>query len=77
MSWLLPQAGPLPRRPDQVAPEAKRRFNLLHARLRAHGVLLAPSLYEVGFVSSAHDAAVAAETAQALERSLAELRDVP
>ena len=76
MSWLLPQAGPLPRRPDQVAPEAKRRFNLLHGKLRAHGVLLAPSLFEVGFVSSAHDASVVAETAQALERALAELRDV-
>jgi len=76
MGWLLPQAGPLPRRPDQVAPEAKRRFNLLHGKLRAHGVLLAPSLFEVGFVSSAHDASVVAETAQALERSLAELRDV-
>jgi len=75
MGWLLPQDGPLPRRPDQVAPEAKRRFNRLHAKLRAHGVLLAPSLYEVGFVSSAHDAGVAAETAQALERALSELRD--
>jgi len=75
MCWLLPQDGPLPRRPGQVAPEAKRRFNRLHAKLRAHGVLLAPSLYEVGFVSSAHDAGVAAETAQALERALSELRD--
>jgi len=75
LCWLLPQAGPLPRRPEQVSPEAKRRFNRLHAKLRAHGVLLAPSLYEVGFVSSAHDAGVAAETAQALERALSELRD--
>jgi peptide chain release factor 1 len=45
-------------------------------KLRAHGVLLAPSLFEVGFVSSAHDASVVAETAQALDRALAELRDV-
>jgi len=75
MCWLLPQAGPLPRRPEQVVPEAKRRFNRLHARLRAHGVLLAPSLYEVGFVSTEHGADIAAETAQALAQALAELQD--
>jgi glutamate-1-semialdehyde 2,1-aminomutase len=76
MCWLLPQAGPPPRRPDQVEPEAKRRFNRLHAKLREHGVLLAPSLFEVGFVSTEHDESVAAETAQALERSLAELPEL-
>jgi glutamate-1-semialdehyde 2,1-aminomutase len=75
MGWLLPQDGPLPRRPDQVVPEAKGRFNRLHARLRAHGVLLAPSLFEVGFVTSAHDEAVADATAQALEAALSDLRD--
>jgi glutamate-1-semialdehyde 2,1-aminomutase len=73
--WLWPGAGAPPRRPDQAGALEKRRFDRLHARLRAHGVLLAPSLFEVGFVTTAHDAAVAAETATALAGALAELEN--
>jgi len=73
MFWLWPGGSEPARRPDQVGALEKRRFDRLHARLRAHGVLLAPSLFEVGFVTTAHGAKVAAETAAALERALADL----
>jgi glutamate-1-semialdehyde 2,1-aminomutase len=33
-----------------------RRFNRFFAAMLARGVYLAPSAYEAGFVSSAHDA---------------------
>ncbi len=71
--WLWPGDGAPPRRPDSIGAIEKLRFQRLHARLRAHRVLLAPSLYEVGFVSTAHDAAVAAETATALQGALDDL----
>jgi glutamate-1-semialdehyde 2,1-aminomutase len=77
MFWLWPSAAAPARRPDQVGALEKKRFNALHARLRAHGVLLAPSLFEVGFVTTAHDARVAAETAAALERALQDLAKDP
>jgi len=73
MFWLWPSKAAVARRPDEVGELEKRRFVRLHARLRAHGVLLAPSLFEVGFVTTAHDEEVAKETAAALERALADL----
>jgi len=73
MFWLWPGAGAPARRPDQVGALEKRRFQRLHERLRAHGVLLAPSLYEVGFVTTAHGDAVIRETATALARALEDL----
>jgi glutamate-1-semialdehyde 2,1-aminomutase len=73
MFWLWPGDGEAPRRPDRVSPDAVKRFNRLHAKLREHGVLLAPSLFEVAFVSTAHDATVADETATALAAALDEL----
>jgi glutamate-1-semialdehyde 2,1-aminomutase len=73
MFWLWPGEGEPARRPDQVGALEKARFNALHARLRAHGVLLAPSLFEVGFVTTAHGPKVAAEAAAALARALGDL----
>ncbi len=39
-----------------------------------HGVYLAPSAFEAGFVSTAHDAAVLAETAVAAQQCFAALQ---
>ncbi|MFN2308958.1 MAG: glutamate-1-semialdehyde 2,1-aminomutase [Gammaproteobacteria bacterium] len=49
------------------------RFRLFFHAMLNHGVYLAPSAYEAGFVSAAHDAAALAATFEAAERSLAAL----
>jgi glutamate-1-semialdehyde 2,1-aminomutase len=57
---------------------AKRSDTALFARFfhacLAEGVYLAPSQFEAAFVSTAHDAAVLAETGQALARAFAKVR---
>jgi glutamate-1-semialdehyde 2,1-aminomutase len=73
--WLWTGDGPPPRRAGAIDELATRRYRRLHERLRAHGVLLAPAADEVAFVSTAHDAAVAAETAAAFERAFDDLAD--
>jgi glutamate-1-semialdehyde 2,1-aminomutase len=52
--WILLQAGPPPRRVDSIRKEAAIRFAPLHAALLGRGIYLAPSAYEVGFLSAAH-----------------------
>ena len=50
------------------------RFNLFfHAMLEA-GVYLAPSAYEAGFLSAAHDASAIEQTTAAADRAFAQLK---
>jgi glutamate-1-semialdehyde 2,1-aminomutase len=51
----------------------KNRFNAFFHALLAHGVYLAPSAFEAGFVSAAHDDAVIAETVHAAGAAFAEI----
>jgi len=74
MFWLWTGDGPLPRRADAIDAAAKQRYQRLHAKLRARGVLLAPAADEVAFVSTAHGPDVARATATALAEALQELR---
>ena len=71
--WLVAQDGSAPRRPDQLSAEAVERYAALHRSLRTNGVLLAPSAWEVGFVSLAHDAETTERTVVALRAALEEL----
>ncbi len=69
--WLCLQAGAAPRRFDRIDPAGAPRFAALHRRALAGGVWLAPSYYEVAFVSLAHDEAALDLAADRLRAALA------
>ncbi len=71
--WLAMQPGETPRRFDRVAPEAAPRYAALHRAMLERGVYLAPSAYEVGFLSTAHTGDDIARTLTALGEALAEV----
>ncbi len=70
--WLAMQPGEPPRRFDAVACEGAPRYAALHRALLERGVYLAPSAFEVGFLSLAHTEADVDATVGALETALAE-----
>ncbi|MCB9915201.1 MAG: glutamate-1-semialdehyde 2,1-aminomutase [Planctomycetes bacterium] len=55
--WLSLQAGPAPRRADAIAATAAERYRGLFHGLLQRGLSIAPSAYEVGFLSLAHEPA--------------------
>ncbi len=68
--WLSLQAGAAPRTAEALDPGAARRYAaLFHALLEA-GIALAPSAFEVGFLSAAHTEADLARLAAALPAAL-------
>jgi len=71
--WLVLQSGEPPRRFDAIAREGVARYAALHRALRTRGVYLAPSAYEVGFLSTAHTEEHLDRTAAALEGALREV----
>ena len=71
--WLVLQDGPAPRRIEDIRPEAATIYRRLHAALLEEGVSLAPSAYEVMFVSTAHDEAAVDEAIGAFERAVAKV----
>ena len=52
--WMNLQAGEPPRRADQIDAGAAGLYKTIFHGLLARGVALAPSAYEVGFLSLAH-----------------------
>lgn len=72
--WLALQDGQPPVAAECIAPEAADRYATLHAALLERGVYLAPSAYEVMFVSTAHDEAVIDQTVEAFAEAVAEIR---
>ncbi len=70
--WLCMQGGPAPRRPHQFNPGAADRYQPLFYSLLENGIYLAPSAFEVGFLSLAHHEGHLDELATALERALEE-----
>ncbi|MEP0773100.1 MAG: glutamate-1-semialdehyde 2,1-aminomutase [Acidobacteriota bacterium] len=70
--WLSLQEGPAPRRLDAIRRDGVDRYAVLHRALRARGVYLAPSAYEVGFLSTAHTEEHLERTAAALGPALEE-----
>jgi glutamate-1-semialdehyde 2,1-aminomutase len=67
--WLVCADGPA-----SLSPTAVSRFSALHRAMRAEGVFLPPSAYEVAFLSSAHDDNVVAEVCAAFGRAVRRLR---
>lgn len=65
--WLYLAEGELPRRPDRISPQARERYVALHGRVLDRGIYLAPSAFEVGFLSTAHTHAHIERLAETLE----------
>ena len=76
--WLSMQEGEVPRSAEAIDPGAAERYAAVFGGLLERGVYLAPSAYEVGFLSLAHDERHVAHLADALGPALddaARLRD--
>jgi len=71
--WLSLQEGPAPSTAECIAPEAAARYAKLHAGLLDRGVYLAPSAYEVMFVSTAHDETIIGQTIEAFAGAVGEI----
>jgi glutamate-1-semialdehyde 2,1-aminomutase len=71
IAWACLQPGPAPRREDAIAAESAARYATLFRHALAHGVWLAPSAYEVSFVSLAHDEAALARALAVIDGAVA------
>ena len=71
--WFAMQAGEPPRRFDRVSAGAARTYAAFHRALLDRGVYLAPSAFEVGFLSLAHSEADIDRTGEAVSGALAEV----
>jgi glutamate-1-semialdehyde 2,1-aminomutase len=71
--WLSLQDGEPPRRYEDISESAPAIFAKLHQGLLNRGVYLAPSAYEVTFVSTAHDDAVIDRTIAAFDEVIGEM----
>jgi glutamate-1-semialdehyde 2,1-aminomutase len=70
--WLPMQAGDPPRSAECIAPGAAEVYRKVFHGLLARGIAMAPSAYEVGFLSTAHTDAHLARLADALAGALAD-----
>ena len=69
--WISLQDGPPPRAAQQIADTAAVRYRPLFHALLDHGIALAPSAYEAGFLSLAHTPAHLARLCDALRDAFA------
>ena len=69
--WMSLQPGEAPRTAECIAPAAAERYGKLFHALREEGLNIAPSAYEVGFLSTAHDETHVDALADAVARRLA------
>jgi len=75
--WLVLQSGPAPRAWHQVDPAGAERYAPLFGELLRRGVWLAPSAFEVAFLSLAHTEALVDRVAAACEEALSAPHGVP
>ncbi|HEY3286748.1 MAG TPA: glutamate-1-semialdehyde 2,1-aminomutase [Gemmatimonadaceae bacterium] len=68
--WLYLDEGPLPRSAEAVSSTAGVRYGPVFHALLDRGIALAPSAYEVGFLSLAHDRGHLRQLAEALSEAL-------
>jgi glutamate-1-semialdehyde 2,1-aminomutase len=52
--WFHLANGEVPRSADRIRPASAERYNRIHPKLLDRGIYLAPSAYEVAFLSAAH-----------------------
>jgi len=67
--WLSLQEGAPPRSAGALDPAAAERYRPLFHGLLGRGVMLAPSAFEVGFLSLAHETAHLEQLARALDET--------
>ena len=68
--WLALQDGSPPRKFEEIRPECAEIYSALHLAMLERGFMLAPSAYEVMFLSLVHDPGVIEETISAFEDSV-------
>jgi glutamate-1-semialdehyde 2,1-aminomutase len=68
--WVALQDGPAPRAWSAVDKRGAQAYAELHRALLARGVWLAPSAFEVAFLSLAHTQAHLARVVEAFEQAL-------
>jgi glutamate-1-semialdehyde 2,1-aminomutase len=75
--WLSLQPGPAPRAAHALDARVAQRFGSLHRQLLSAGVWLAPSAFEVAFLSLAHGDPELARVLQAFEAAFERGREAP
>lgn len=68
--WLVPAANWAPRDARPLPDGTVDRYAALHRAMRAEGVYLPPSAYEVAFLSTAHDGGALDHVASAFARAI-------
>ncbi len=68
--WLAFDADTLPRSAEAISADSMQRYGSFHAAMLDRGIYLAPSGYEVGFLSTAHTEGDVDHTLDAMEASL-------
>ncbi|MBL4769632.1 MAG: glutamate-1-semialdehyde 2,1-aminomutase, partial [Planctomycetes bacterium] len=71
--WMSLQAGEAPRNAEDIEAGAADRYKSIFHSLLEQGIALAPSAYEVGFLSIAHTRADVDRLVDCLERALSEV----
>jgi glutamate-1-semialdehyde 2,1-aminomutase len=71
--WMSLQPGEAPRSAEAIDAGAADRYRPIFHKLLDEGIALAPSAYEVGFLSIAHAKADVDRLADALERAFSEV----
>ena len=71
--WLSPGSGDPPSRADQIPKDAGKLYADVHHGLLEKGYMLAPSAYEIGFISTAHNEHHITGMVAALDEVLSEL----
>ncbi len=68
--WMALETTELPRCSDAIQASSMERYKVIHESMLDQGIYLAPSGYEVGFLSTAHTNADVDQTLSALETAL-------
>lgn len=71
--WFAPGSGNPPTRADQIPSDAGKMYAEIHSGLLEKGYMLAPSAYEVGFISTSHTSEHIIGMVNALDEVLSEM----
>ncbi len=71
--WLCPGQKGAPKDPDSISKEASEIFKSIYRKILAAGIYLSPSVYEVSFLSAAHNRKDIDKLAEALAKALNEI----
>ena len=71
--WFSPGSGNPPTRADQIPSDAGKMYAEIHSGLLEKGYMLAPSAYEVGFISTSHTSEHIVGMVEALDEVLSEM----